>query len=149
MGKLDGKVAIVTGASRGIGAEISRLFATEGASVVATARTLEEGAHPLPGSLNATIADIREQGGEATAVAGDVSQYESCEQIVDTAIRTYGPVDVLVNNAALTYLIPVAEFPVSRWLRSTAVNFHGPFYLSQLCLQKCMLERRSGEAARS
>ena len=49
-----------------------------------------------------------------------------------------------LTNAALTYLIPVAEFPVSRWLRSTAVNFHGPFYMSQLCLQKCMLERRSG-----
>ncbi len=144
MGKLDGKVAIVTGASRGIGAEIARLFAAEGGKVIATARTVEEGSHPLPGSLNATLADIKEQGGEATAVAGDVSEYESCEAIVDAAIDTYGTVDVLVNNAALTYFIPVAEFPINRWLRSTAVNFHGPFYMSQLCLQKCMLERGSG-----
>ena len=144
MGKLDGKVAIVTGASRGIGAEIARLFAAEGAKVIATARTVEEGSHPLPGSLNATLADIEAKGGDATAVAGDVSEYESCKAIVDAAIDTYGPVDVLVNNAALTYFIPVAEFPINRWLRSTAVNFHGPFYMGQLCLQKCMLERESG-----
>ncbi len=144
MDKLKGKVAIVTGASRGIGAEIARLFAAEGGQVIATARTVEEGTHPLPGSLNSTIAEIKEAGGEATAVAGDVSDYDSCESIVDAAIETYGPVDILINNAALTYFIPVSEFPVNRWLRSTAVNFHGPFYMSQLCLQKCMLERRSG-----
>lgn len=144
MGKLDGKVAIVTGASRGIGKATAELFAAEGARVIATARTVEEGSHPLPGSLNSTIAEIKERGGEATAVAGDVSDYESCEAIVQAAIDTYGPVDVLINNAALTYFIPVAEFPVNRWLRSTAVNFHGPFYMSQLCLQKCMIPRRTG-----
>ncbi|MCZ6706767.1 MAG: SDR family NAD(P)-dependent oxidoreductase, partial [Chloroflexi bacterium] len=83
MGKLEGKVAIVTGASRGIGAEIARLFAAEGGQVIATARTVEEGSHPLPGSLNSTIAEIKEAGGEATAVAGDVSDYDSCESIVD------------------------------------------------------------------
>jgi NAD(P)-dependent dehydrogenase (short-subunit alcohol dehydrogenase family) len=143
MGKLDGKVAIVTGASRGIGQAIATLFASEGAKVVATARTLEEGTHPLPGSLNSTVEAIRDAGGEATAAAGNVSEYEECERIVQAARDAYGPIDVLVNNAALTYFIPVAEFPVNRWLRSMAVNFHGPFFMSQLCLQD-MIERRSG-----
>ncbi len=57
--------------------------------------------------------------------------------------RLYGPIDVLVNNAALTYFIPVAEFPIGKWLRSTAVNFHGPFFLSQLVLDD-MMPRKSG-----
>ncbi len=143
MGKLDGKVAIVTGASRGIGKEIATVFASEGAKVIATARTVEEGSHPLPGSLNTTIQEVRAAGGEITAVAGDVSDFEECEKIVQAARDTYGPVDVLVNNAALTYFIPVAEFPINRWLRSTAVNFHGPFYMSQLCLQD-MIPRKGG-----
>ena len=89
------------------------------------------------------MAAIRDAGGDATAVAGNVSEYEECERIVQTARDAYGPIDVLVNNAALTYFIPVAEFPVNRWLRSTAVNFHRPFFMSQLCLQD-MIGRRSG-----
>lgn len=143
MGKLEGRVAIVTGASRGIGKEIAALFASEGARVVVTARTIEEGSHPLPGSLNTTVAEIEAAGGEVTAVGADVSHYEECERLVAVARSAYGPVDVLVNNAALTYFMPVTEFPVRRWLRSTAVNFHAPFFLSQICLED-MINRGSG-----
>jgi NAD(P)-dependent dehydrogenase (short-subunit alcohol dehydrogenase family) len=143
MGKLDGKVALVTGASRGIGQAIAALLAEEGAKVVCTARTLEEGQHPLPGSLATTVREIEEAGGEATAVAGDVSSYEECERMVAEARAAYGPIDVLVNNAALTYFIPVAEFPVNKWIRSLAVNFHGPFFMSRLALED-MVPRRSG-----
>ena len=142
-GKLAGQVAIVTGASRGIGKEIATLFASEGANVVATARTVEEGSHPLPGSLETTVREIGAAGGEATVVAADLSEFEECERVVRTARETYGPVDVLVNNAALSYFFPVAEFPVNRWLRSTAVNFHAPFFMSKLCLED-MLARRGG-----
>ena len=90
MGKMDGKVAIVTGASRGIGAAIAECFAAEGAKVIATARTVQEGTHPLPGSLEMTIKNIRDAGGEATAVAGNVSEYEECASIVQACIDTYG-----------------------------------------------------------
>ena len=143
MGKLDGKVAIVTGASRGIGAEISRLFAKEGAKVVCVARTLKEGDHILEGSLELTCAQIRESGGEATAIAANISLPEDCERLVEETKAAYGPADVLVNNAALTYFIPIKDFPLSRWLRTWSVNVHAPFLLSQLVLPD-MIEAKGG-----
>ena len=143
MGKLDGKVAIVTGASRGIGAEISRLFAKEGARVVCVARTLKEGDHILEGSLEVTCAQIRESGGEATAIAANISLPEDCERLVEETKAAYGPADVLINNAALTYFIPIKDFPLSRWLRTWSVNIHAPFILSQLVLPD-MIEAKGG-----
>ena len=135
MGRLDGRVAIITGASRGIGSEIARLFAAEGSSVICAARTLHEGDHQLEGSLEKTVGEIREAGGEATSVAVNISLPEDCEQLVQAARDTYGTVDVLVNNAALTYYYPIKDFPVNRWMRSWAVNFHAPFLLSKLVLE--------------
>ena len=143
MGKLDGKVALVTGASRGIGRAIAERFAREGAKVVCTARTLEDGEHPkLEGSLRSTVRAIEQAGGTALAVACDVSEFEQCEQAVARAREAFGPVDVLVNNAALTYFIPVADFPIAKWLRSFAVNFHGPFYMSKLVLADMQARKR-------
>lgn len=143
MGRLDDKVVIVTGASRGIGKDIALLFAAEGGKVICAARTVEEGSHPLEGSLNTTIAEIRAAGGEATAAAANISLPGDCETLVQTARDTYGPVDVLVNNAALTYFIPVKDYALNRWMRSWAVNFHAPFILSQLALED-MMPRGSG-----
>ena len=143
MGKLDEKVVVVTGASRGIGAEIARLFAAEGGKVVCAARTLHEGEHQYEGSLETTVNSIKAAGGEATAVAANISEPEECEKLIDAARKTYGPVDVMVNNAALTYFIPVKDYPLNRWMRSWAVNFHAPFLLSQLVLQD-MVPRKSG-----
>lgn len=143
MGRLDDKVVIVTGASRGIGKDIALLFAAEGGKVICAARTVEEGSHPLEGSLNTTIAEIRAAGGEATAAAANISLPADCEALVQTARDTYGPVDVLVNNAALTYFIPVKDYALNRWMRSWAVNFHAPFILSQLALED-MMPRGSG-----
>jgi NAD(P)-dependent dehydrogenase (short-subunit alcohol dehydrogenase family) len=143
MGRLDGRVAIITGASRGIGSEIARLFASEGGSVICAARTLHEGDHQLEGSLEKTVGEIREAGGESTSVAVNISLPEDCEQLVQAARDTYGTVDVLVNNAALTYYYPIKDFPVNRWMRSWAVNFHAPFLLSKLVLED-MVPRGSG-----
>ena len=79
MGRLDDKVVIVTGASRGIGKDIAVLFAAEGGKVICAARTVEEGTHPLEGSLNTTVQEIRDAGGEATAAAANISLPEDCE----------------------------------------------------------------------
>jgi citronellol/citronellal dehydrogenase len=143
MGRLDGKVVVVTGASRGIGAEIARLFAAEGSRVVAAARTLREGDHPLAGSLETTVAEIRAAGGVAEAVTANIAEPAECEKLVAATRRIYGPVDVLVNNAALTYYVPIRDYPLNKWMRSWAVNFHAPFILSQLVLPD-MIPRRTG-----
>jgi citronellol/citronellal dehydrogenase len=144
MGKLDGKVVVVTGASRGIGAEIAKQFAAEGGRVVCAARTMREGEHPLAGSLESTVAEIRAAGGEAEGVSVNISEPAECERLVEAARQAYGPVDVLVNNAALTYYIPVKDYPLNRWMRSWAVNFHAPFILCQLVLNGDMIPRGSG-----
>jgi len=143
MGKLDGRNVIVTGASRGIGQAIAELFAEEGARVVCAARTLNEGDHLLEGSLANTVRRIRDAGGQATAVAANVALEEDCRRLVDEAVRIHGPVDVLVNNAALNYYVPIVDYDVGRWMRAFAVNVHGPFMLSKFVLPS-MIERRSG-----
>jgi len=143
MGRLDSKVVIVTGASRGIGAEIARLLAAEGGKVVCAARTLKEGDHQFEGSLESTVTTIKADGGEAKAVAANISEPDECQKLVQTARETYGPIDVLINNAALTYFVPIKDYAVNRWMRSWAVNFHAPFILSQLVLED-MVARRSG-----
>ncbi|HKQ65659.1 MAG TPA: SDR family NAD(P)-dependent oxidoreductase, partial [Methylomirabilota bacterium] len=117
MKRLDGKVVVVTGASRGIGAEIARIFAAEGGRVICAARTLREGDHQLAGSLETTVEAIRAGGGEARAVTANIAEPAECERLIAAARETYGPIDVLVNNAALTYYLPTKDFPLNRWLR--------------------------------
>jgi citronellol/citronellal dehydrogenase len=144
MGKLTGKVAIVTGASRGIGQQIAELFASEGAKVVCAARTLNEGEHRmLEGSLSRTVGLIREKGGQATAVTADVSVEPDCIALVQAARQAYGPLDILVNNAALNYYLPTDTYPTNRWVRCFAINVHAPFILSKEVLTD-MIPRRSG-----
>jgi citronellol/citronellal dehydrogenase len=142
MGRLDGKVAIVTGSSRGIGQAIAELFAGEGAKVVCAARTLKEGDHRFAGSLASTLAAIREAGGEATAVAADVSVEADCQLLVERARATYGAIDVLVNNAALNYYIPTVDYPTKRWIKAFAVNVHAPFMLAKAVLPDMIAARR-------
>jgi NAD(P)-dependent dehydrogenase (short-subunit alcohol dehydrogenase family) len=142
-GQLAGKVAIVTGASRGIGEEIARLFAREGASVVCGARTLSEGQHFLPGTLQHTVQEITEAGGKALAVKVDLSKEEDCRLVVDEAHKAFGRVDVLVNNAAVNWYIPIKDYKLSHWRAMLAVDLTAPFLLAQMVLPE-MIERKSG-----
>jgi len=134
MGKLTGKVAVITGASRGIGQAIAELFAAEGAKVVCAARTLHDGEHPLEGSLTSTVAAIKAAGGEAMAVAADVSTEADCLRLIETARAAYGPIDILINNAAANAYVPTKDYPTNRWVKNFAVNVHAPFMLSKAVL---------------
>src|SRR5207247_8624898 len=95
MGILDGKVAIVTGASRGIGAEIARRFAREGAAVAVAARTTEQGISPFPGTIAETAEQIRASGGTAVPIRTDLSKPEDRERLVADTTQPPGPPDIL------------------------------------------------------
>ena len=142
-GVLAGRVAIVTGASRGIGAAIAARLAQEGAKVVASARTADEGESRLSGTLTETIARIEKAGGVARFVKADLASKEDREHLYETTVATYGPVDILVNNAAVTYFIPVVDFPEKRFKLMMEVQVYAPFHLSQLVLPS-MKERHTG-----
>lgn len=142
-GVLAGKVAVVTGASRGIGEAIALRYAMEGAKVVVSARTVEEGDHPLPGSIRSVVQRITDAGGEAAAVRCDLSEEEDRINLIRETEETFGPVDILVNNAAITYFIPVESFPKKRYDLMLTVQVYAPFHLSQLVLPK-MKERGGG-----
>src|SRR5262245_53457008 len=101
MGRLSGQVALVTGASRGLGAAIAATFAAEGAHVAAVARTLEPDANAT-GSLSETVGRIRADGGEGTPFTADLSQPDQCDDLVGRITKAVGAPSILVNSAAVT-----------------------------------------------
>lgn len=133
-GPLAGRVAVVTGASRGIGEAIARRLAMDGAKVVVSARTVEQSEHPLPGTITDTVAHIRAAGGEAHAIKCDIAKPEDRRNLVEETEATYGPIDILVNNAAITYFTPIAQFSDKRMRLMFEVQVFGPLELSQMVL---------------
>ncbi len=128
---LDGKVAIITGASRGIGAAIARRFAAEGAHVAIVARTLDAGG-PLAGSLNEVAETIRAAGGTVLPIQADLTDSSDLARIVETTVSELGGLDILVNNAAWSRFPPVWEAQ-ERYVRlALQMNFITPQILSQL-----------------
>jgi NAD(P)-dependent dehydrogenase (short-subunit alcohol dehydrogenase family) len=118
---LDGKVAVVTGASRGIGAATARAFARSGAAVVLAARDEER--------LASVAGDISAAGGEALAVPTDVGDASAVEQLVANAVRTYGRLDIAFNNAAGggQRPTPLAELPVEEYDSALKISLRGVF----------------------
>ncbi|HMC03688.1 MAG TPA: SDR family NAD(P)-dependent oxidoreductase [Cellulomonadaceae bacterium] len=132
--KLEARVALVTGASRGIGEAIARRFAAEGAAVAVSARTINEGDHLLSGSITSTVKSIGDAGGRAIAVAADLARPEDRRALVDSVERELGAIDVLVNNAAVTYFEPTETFSARHYALMLEVQVRAPFELAQLVL---------------
>ncbi|KVQ06341.1 glucose 1-dehydrogenase [Burkholderia ubonensis] len=128
MSKLAGKVAIVTGGSKGIGAAIARALAAEGAAVVVNYASSKAGA-------DAVVSAIVEAGGRAVAVGGDVSKAADAQRIVDTAIDTYGRLDVLVNNSGVYEFAPIEAITEEHYRRQFDTNVLGVLLTTQAAVK--------------
>jgi citronellol/citronellal dehydrogenase len=141
-GDFDGKIALVTGASRGLGKAIALRFAAEGARLAIAARTME----PDPkytGSLRQTSGEIVAAGGEVLAVQADISRAEEREKLMTEVVEKLGPPEILVNNAAVTFLRPLDDFPDRRARLMVEMHLLAPLHLTQLALPH-MRERKRG-----
>ena len=141
-GHYDGRVALVTGGSRGLGKAIASRLAAEGATVAIAARTMD----PDPkyvGSLNEIKKEIEDDGGRAVAIQVDLSEPEGRERMFDEVLRLVGPPDILVNNAAVTFLRPLDSFPERRARLMMEMHVMAPLHLTQMALPG-MRERQRG-----
>jgi NAD(P)-dependent dehydrogenase (short-subunit alcohol dehydrogenase family) len=122
---LEGKVAIVTGASRGVGAATAVALAEAGAMVACAARATEANPLRLPGTIDATVGRITDAGGEALAVPTNLAHEEDVERMVAATVEHFGRLDVLVNNAAITFPGDL-DVPMKRYDLMMAVNLRAP-----------------------
>jgi NAD(P)-dependent dehydrogenase (short-subunit alcohol dehydrogenase family) len=121
MDRLKGKVAVVTGSSIGIGAATAKLFGREGARVVVHGNT-------NIASGEAVVKAIEQDGGEAIFVQADMAKESDCKRLIDTAVNTYGKLDILVNNAAICPNIPMTEMTEEEFDHTMAINVKGVFF---------------------
>jgi 3-oxoacyl-[acyl-carrier protein] reductase len=128
MSKLSGKVAVVTGASKGIGASIAKALAAEGASVVVNYASSKAGAETV-------VAAITKAGGKAVAVAGDVSKIAEAQGIIDAAIKNYGRLDILVNNSGVYEFTAIEAITEDHFHRIFNVNVLGLLLTTQAAVK--------------
>jgi citronellol/citronellal dehydrogenase len=140
--RLEGKVAVVTGSSRGVGRAVALALAREGCDVVVAAKTSEP--HPrLPGTIHTTADEIRKLGRRALPVQCNVREFGDVERMRDATLDAFGRVDILVNNAGAIHVAPVAEWPAGRFDLVFDVNVRGAFLCSRALIPH-MRERRFG-----
>ncbi|MDG6925452.1 MAG: 3-oxoacyl-ACP reductase FabG [Nitrososphaerota archaeon] len=135
--RLSGRVAIVTGASRGIGYAIAKRFAAEGAAVVINYNTSKSGASKL-------LREVRTSGGEGMIVAADVADYEQVKRMVRKTLAKYGRIDILVNNAGVMIPETFLEGPDDVWDKTIDVNLKGT-YLCSKAVAPTMLKQKQGK----
>ncbi len=137
MGKLTGKSIVVTGASSGMGRDIVRLFVKEGASVVAVARRTER--------LNELAEELKNEEGKIVPFTGDVSKVESCEGMIDEAVKQFGKLDVLVNNAGvMDDMATVANFTDEKYNHVFGINVYGPLAATRKAVNVFLAQGNGG-----
>jgi len=141
--KLDGKVAIVTGASRGVGAAAAIALAREGVSVACAARATDTDPLRLPGTIDDTVRRIADAGGSALAVPTNLAHDEDVERMVSETVEHFGRLDVLVNNAAITFPGDL-DVPLKRYELMMAVNLRAPLVAAHAAVPYM---KRQGEGA--
>ncbi len=135
--RLQGKVALVTGAARGIGRGIAEVFAEEGADVA-----VNDSANI---SQAENVADwIRSQGRRSMTIAADVAKRADVEPMIEQVWKELGPIDVLVNNAGIETIVPFLELTDEQWTRLVDVNLRGAWLCSQVFCRRALAERRKG-----
>ena len=137
MGRLDGKVAVVTGGSRGIGAAIARRFGAEGARVAVVYRAAAEAADEV-------VAAIEAGGGTATAIRCDVSRTADCAAMGEAVAGAFGGADILVNNAGIHWLTDLGRTTEEEWDRQMDTNVKGAYFAAQAVLPQ-MIARGGGK----
>lgn len=141
---LKGKVAIVTGASRGIGAAIAQELGRAGAAVAVFARSTEQSpSKNFSGTIDDVAADLRSHGVDAITVQGDVSREEDVTAAYGATMGHFGRCDIIVNNAAVSYLTPLLDMSVKRWDVVMGVNVRGPMLMAKAFLPQ-MVKRDGG-----
>ena len=141
--ELKGKVAIVTGSSRGVGKNIALELARAGADIVVAARTEQVRDPKLPGTISETAEEIRALGRRALPIRTDVTDEESIEAMVRRTLEELGRIDILVNNAGIMAPGPLVDVPLRRWDLVMRVNVRGPVACSR-AVWPHMMERRDG-----
>jgi gluconate 5-dehydrogenase len=134
---LSGKVALVTGGSRGLGLQMAAALGEMGARVAITARKQPE--------LDEAEARLKGQGIEVLTVAGDLSRFESIPGMVDRVRARFGTIDILVNNAGATWGAPAEDYPAEGWNKVMNLNINAMFFLTQDVGRRCLIPRRAGK----
>jgi 3-oxoacyl-[acyl-carrier protein] reductase len=134
-GKLEGRAALITGGSRGIGAAIAKAFAREGARIAFTYHAGADEAHGHLGAASEVVAEVERLGSEALAIAADAASAEDARRTVEETVERYGRINILVNNAgAIGEEVTVREMPVEEWDRLIGTDLRGVFLATKFTL---------------
>jgi gluconate 5-dehydrogenase len=134
---LTGKVALITGGSRGLGLKMAEALGEMGAKVAITARKTDE--------LNEADAHLKKRGVEVLTISNDLSKLDQIPGMVDQVMAKYGTIDILVNNAGATWGAPAEAHTAEAWNKVMNLNLNGMFYLTQEVGRRCMIPRQSGK----
>lgn len=135
--KLDGRVALVTGGSRGLGLQMAQALGEMGCKLAITARK--------PDELETARAHLERSGVEVLSVVNDLARHDQIPDMVDQVMRRYGAIDILVNNAGATWSAPAEEYPDEAWRKVMGLNLDALFYLSREVGRRSMIPRAQGK----